>query len=283
MSSLVVHLDPSRPSDSPGLVPALPDPAEGGATRPLGQILLEHGLIDAAGLMAGLQRKASSFGRLGENLVELGLITEEAVLECLAEQLPAAAGGEAQSDKPKASALLDVDISAEALEVARRNIADYGLEDRVSAIESDLFATVKKKRYDLIPKLVDTCQAHMGYEQKVLQEVTATRARALQADDEARIRMDGELTRQVRAVLAVAEAYPELKAAESFDHLRRVITDVEEQIAAARRAYNAAVLAYNNACEMLPTNLAARLMGYRLKAMFDFDEAESRPTETRQA
>ncbi|MFN7950533.1 MAG: ATPase, T2SS/T4P/T4SS family [bacterium] len=114
MSSLVVHLDPSRPSDSPGLVPALPDPAEGGATRPLGQILLEHGLIDAAGLMAGLQRKASSFGRLGENLVELGLITEEAVLECLAEQLPAAAGGEAQSDKPKASALLDVDISAEA-------------------------------------------------------------------------------------------------------------------------------------------------------------------------
>lgn len=140
-----------------------------------------------------------------------------------------------------------------------------------------------KKRYDLIPKLVDTCQAHMGYEQKVLQEVTATRARALQADDEARIRMDGELTRQVRAVLAVAEAYPELKAAESFDHLRRVITDVEEQIAAARRAYNAAVLAYNNACEMLPTNLAARLMGYRLKAMFDFDEAESRPTETRQA
>lgn len=140
-----------------------------------------------------------------------------------------------------------------------------------------------KKRYDLIPKLVDTCQAHMGYEQEVLQAVTVTRARAMQADDEARIRMEGELTRQVSAVLALAEAYPELKAAESFDHLRRVITDVEAQIAAARRAYNAAVLAYNNACEMVPTNLAARLMGYRLKAMFDFDEASVPATGSRPA
>lgn len=140
-----------------------------------------------------------------------------------------------------------------------------------------------KQRHDLIPKLVDTCQAHMGYEQEVLREVTATRARAMQADDEARIGIEGELTRLVRAVLAVAEAYPELKAAESFDHLRRVITDVEEQIAAARRAYNAAVLAYNNACEMVPTNLAARLMGYRLKAMFDFDEAAAPARDSGQA
>jgi LemA protein len=140
-----------------------------------------------------------------------------------------------------------------------------------------------KKRYDLIPKLVDACQAHMGYEQEVLLEVTAARARAIQADDEARIRMEGEMTRQVRAVLALAEAYPELKAAESFDHLRRVITDVEEQIAAARRAYNAGVMAYNNACEMVPTNLAARLMGYKLKAMFDFDEAAVTATGRRQA
>ena len=130
-----------------------------------------------------------------------------------------------------------------------------------------------KKRHDLIPKLVDTCRAHMGFEQNVLQAVSATRARAIAADDEARMAIEGELSRQVKTVLAVAEAYPELRSADSFDHLRRVITDVEEQIAAARRAYNAAVLAYNNACEMVPTNLAAKLMGYRLKAMFDFDEA----------
>jgi len=138
-----------------------------------------------------------------------------------------------------------------------------------------------KKRYDLIPKLVDVCQVHMGYEQKVLKEITETRARAMQADDDTRIHLDRDLSRQVRAVLAVAEDYPELKAAESFDQLRRSVTDVEEQIAAARRAYNAAVFAYNNACEMVPTNIAARLMGYQLKAMFDFDEAESLPAARR--
>lgn len=148
------------------------------------------------------------------------------------------------------------------------------------------FATVDvmlKKRHDLIPKLIDTCRAHMGFEQQLLQEISATRAKAIAADDEARIPIEGELTRQVRTVLAVAEAYPELKTAESFDHLRRVITEVEEQIAAARRAYNAAVLAYNNACEMVPTNLAAKLMGYRLKAMFDFDEAANPATDNGQA
>lgn len=136
-----------------------------------------------------------------------------------------------------------------------------------------------KKRYDLIPNLVSVCEQHMGYEQQVLKDLTALRAQVMQAGAEERMQQAGTLAAQLKSVFAVSEAYPELRATESFDHLQRALTDVEAQIAAARRAFNAAAVEYNNACEMVPTNIAARLMGYQLKALFAIDEAEAQPVK----
>lgn len=154
--------------------------------------------------------------------------------------------------------------------IGRKN----GVAFAFSAIDAML-----KKRYDLIPNLVATCERYMGHEQSVLQAVTEARARAIQSADDERVRQEAGFAGQLKSVFAVAEGYPELKASESFMHLQRAITEVEEQIAAARRAYNAAVLAYNNACEMVPTNVAAKLMGYGLKPMFAIDEAEAEPVK----
>lgn len=139
--------------------------------------------------------------------------------------------------------------------------------------------TMLKRRYDLIPNLVSTCEKYMGYEQAVLKDVTEARARAMQASDDERVRMDASLAGQLKSVFAVAENYPELKASESFDNLQRALNEIEDQIAAARRAFNASVLNYNNACEMFPTNFVAAMMGYKTRAMFEIAEAEAAPVK----
>lgn len=134
-----------------------------------------------------------------------------------------------------------------------------------------------KKRYELIPNLVAVCEKYMGYEQKVLADLTATRTRILAADDETRVALDGALSAQLKSVFAVAENYPELAAAETFTLLQRSLNEVEEQLAAARRFFNSAVNDYNNAVEMFPTNVLARVLGYRQRNWFEAaaDEREA--------
>ena len=134
-----------------------------------------------------------------------------------------------------------------------------------------------KKRYDLIPNLVSACEKYMGYEDTMLREITATRMKALEAGNEERIELDSKLSNQLRSVFALAENYPNLKAVETFTLLQRSLNEVEEQLSAARRAYNAAVTVYNNACQMLPTSIAAGLMGYRTKSWFEATESERQP------
>lgn len=110
MSTLALDVGPTPSRSAPPLAP--PASSHDGV-RPIGQILLERRLIDPQGLAAGLQRKATTFGTLGENLVELGLVSEEAVLECLTEQLPVL-GEQVAVERPRAIALLEVEIGAEA-------------------------------------------------------------------------------------------------------------------------------------------------------------------------
>lgn len=136
-----------------------------------------------------------------------------------------------------------------------------------------------KKRYDLIPNLVASCEKYMGHEQTVLKELTATRSQVQQGGKHDPIALDGQLSSQLRSVFALAENYPDLKAVESFTQLQRALNEVEEQLAASRRAFNAAVFAYNNAVQMFPTNLAASLMGYREKSGFEIEAAERAPVK----
>lgn len=133
-----------------------------------------------------------------------------------------------------------------------------------------------KKRYDLIPNLVTAVKNYMKHEKGVLTEITELRAKAMSGDisDEEKIEIDSKLSKAIRRLMVSVENYPELKAGQNFLHLQASLNEVEEQISAARRAYNAAVTDYNNAVEMLPTNIMAAAMGYKLKKLFETSEQE---------
>ncbi|WP_333654953.1 LemA family protein [Dissulfurispira sp.] len=151
-------------------------------------------------------------------------------------------------------------------------------KNRVSYAFSSIDAMLKK-RYDLIPNLVTVVEKYMTYEKKVLEELTLLRAKAVSGniDDEERITLDKQISKVLRSIIAVAENYPALKASENFLHLQKSLNEIEEQISASRRAYNAAVTDYNNGVEMFPLNIAARIMGYRQKPWFEIPDEERKP------
>jgi LemA protein len=136
-----------------------------------------------------------------------------------------------------------------------------------------------KKRFDLIPNLVSSCEKYMGYEQQLLKDLTATRSKVLQGGHDETIALDATISSQLRSVFALAENYPDLKAAETFTMLQRSLNEVEEQLAASRRAFNAAVTQYNNAVQMFPTSVAASMMGYRTRAWFEAAPEEREPVK----
>ncbi len=142
-----------------------------------------------------------------------------------------------------------------------------------------VFATVDvmlKKRYDLIPNLVATVKGYAAHERETLERIAALREQAVSpgTDRDRQRLIDGELSRLLGGLMARVENYPQLKASENFMHLQRTLTELEEQISAARRAYNAAVQEYNNAVEMFPSNIAAAMMNYRRQDFFEADPEE---------
>jgi len=143
----------------------------------------------------------------------------------------------------------------------------------------NIFASVDtqlKKRYDLIPNLVASVSKYMEHEKSILTEVTKLRAEANKPNisDEHKIALDKKITSALGSIMVAVENYPELKANENVMHLQRSLSEIEEQISAARRAYNQAVTDYNNALEMLPTNFMASAMNYRRKELFEITESE---------
>jgi len=153
-----------------------------------------------------------------------------------------------------------------------------GLIARKNQVQS-VFGTVDamlKKRYDLIPNLVATVKGYAAHEKEVLTRITELREKALSPaagmDDKRQI--DGELSHLLGGLMARVENYPQLRASENFMHLQRTLTEMEEQISAARRAYNAAVEDYNNAVEMFPGNMVAGMMNYRRRDFFEADAEE---------
>lgn len=136
--------------------------------------------------------------------------------------------------------------------------------------------TVLKKRYDLIPNLVASVNKYMEHEKSLLEEVTKLRAEANRPNisDEQKIALDAKVSSALGSIMVAVENYPELKANENVMHLQRTLHEVEEQISAARRAYNQAVTDYNNAIEMIPTNYMASLMSYKQKEVFEIVESQ---------
>lgn len=136
--------------------------------------------------------------------------------------------------------------------------------------------TVLKKRYDLIPNLVASVSKYMEHEKSLLENVTKLRSEANRPNisDEQKIALDAKVTSALGSIMVAVENYPELKANENVMHLQHSLNEIEEQISAARRAYNQSVTDYNNAVEMIPTNFMASLINYRRKEVFEITESE---------
>ncbi len=133
-----------------------------------------------------------------------------------------------------------------------------------------------KKRFDLIPNLVSTVQQYMKYESETLNQLTSLRVQAQsnRLGSKARIELDNEVSQAMGSIMASVENYPELKASENFLQLQRSFNEIEAQLSAARRTFNASTTEYNDAIEMFPTNILANFMGYKQRSLFEIDNAE---------
>lgn len=131
-----------------------------------------------------------------------------------------------------------------------------------------------KRRHDLVPTLVATVKGHAGYERGTLESVMQARATAQAASGPAEAgQAERSLAGQVKQLLALAEAYPDLKAGESFRQLQGALVEIEDHLQDARRYYNAVVRDLNTAIEQFPTNLVAGAMGFHQAEFFGLDDA----------
>lgn len=134
-----------------------------------------------------------------------------------------------------------------------------------------------KRRYDLIPNLINTVKGYAKHEQGVFQEVTAARANALNAQGvKETAQAEGDFQKTLKSLFAVAEAYPDLKASQNFQDLQAELVDTEDKIQAARRFYNGVVRDFNTMRTIFPSNLIAGMLGFRKnREFFELDEAQT--------
>ena len=138
--------------------------------------------------------------------------------------------------------------------------------------------TELKRRYDLIPNLVETVKGYAAHERETFEKVVEARNRAVAStgSPESQAKDENILVGALKQMFAVAEAYPQLKASENFLALQHQLTETEDRIQAARRFYNANVRDYNNRCQMFPTNLMAGMFHFEPAEFFEIDEAIQR-------
>ncbi len=142
------------------------------------------------------------------------------------------------------------------------------------------FATMDvylKKRWDLIPNIVETVKGYAKHEKDTLKEIVEIRNSVKSYDnlsDEQKLKTNEQITGGITKLMALAEAYPDLKANENFLSLQQSLSKIEDEIAESRKYYNAVVRNYNNKVEMIPSNIVAKILGYKSKAMFEANESE---------
>ena len=145
-------------------------------------------------------------------------------------------------------------------------------EEAFSAMDVSL-----KKRYDLIPNLVETVKGYAKHESQTLEAVVAARNRAVNAGTiDQKIAGDQQVSNALRSLFAVAESYPELKASEGFNSLQNQLSRVEEEIAGSRRYYNGVVNKYNTKTEMFPGSILAGMFGFERKPLYEVNSDQER-------
>ncbi|MBD9107298.1 LemA family protein [bacterium] len=132
-----------------------------------------------------------------------------------------------------------------------------------------------KRRFDLIPNLVETVKGYTKHESETLEAVIKARNTYVSATvPEEQMKADGELTKAISKLFALTESYPELKANTNFQALQQELTETESKIAAARQFYNDTVMVYNNKVSMVPSNIIASLFKFNKEAFFEANETE---------
>lgn len=134
-----------------------------------------------------------------------------------------------------------------------------------------------RRRYDLVPNLVETVRGYASHERGTFEEVTNARTRAQAARTvEEQAEAENALTAAIGRLFAVAEDYPDLRATENFQQLQSQLEETEGKIAVARQVYNDTVLTYDTALESVPTNVVASMFNFRPRAYFEVEEAAAR-------
>lgn len=150
------------------------------------------------------------------------------------------------------------------------------LRVRADAAWADIDAQLKR-RYDLIPNLVETVKGYASHEKGVFEKVTELRSQAISAQGPAeQAKVENMLTQALRSVFAVAENYPELRASENFGKLQGTLAEIEDKIQAARRYYNAVVRDYNTKVHVVPSSIVAGLFGFKDREYFELESPEER-------
>jgi len=139
-----------------------------------------------------------------------------------------------------------------------------------------------KKRYDLVPNLVETVKGYASHEKSLFEKVTEARTMAMRASSPAeKAKAENMLTETLKSLFAVAEAYPDLKASVNFQQLQTQLKELEDNIEYARRYYNAVVRDYNIAIESIPSNIVASAFRFEREEFFELEapEVERKPVK----
>ncbi|HUF14030.1 MAG TPA: LemA family protein [Longimicrobiales bacterium] len=171
-------------------------------------------------------------------------------------------------------------ILAVIVAIAVAVIAIYNALVRLRVLANNAWSDIDvqlKRRYDLIPNLVETVKGYAGHERDTLESVTRARQQAVElrgGTPEQRAQAENMLTQTLRSLFAVSEAYPELRANENFRDLQQTLNSLEDAIQNARRYYNAVVRDYNTKIDVFPSNIVANAFSFRHREFFEVTEPE---------
>ncbi len=157
--------------------------------------------------------------------------------------------------------------------IATRNSL-VSLRNRVKDAWSQIDVQLKR-RFDLIPNLVETVKGYTKHESETLENVIKARNSYMTASlPEDQMKADGELTQAINKLFALTESYPDLKANQNFTSLQEQLNETENKIAMSRQFYNDIVMQYNNKVEMIPSNIVASLCNFKKESFFTASETE---------
>ena len=153
------------------------------------------------------------------------------------------------------------------------------LKNRVDEAWSDIDVQLKR-RYNLIPNLIETVKGYASHEKETLEKVVQARNAAMQAQSGGDVKKAAEaenmLSSTLKSIFALSESYPDLKANQNFLELQRELSDTENKIQASRRFYNGNVRDFNTKIQVFPTNIIAGMLNFKAREFFEIEEAEER-------